>query len=98
MVNEVGLELWRIYNRRILEETSSGNRLLTHYEALLTKPRAELERILAFAGIHVPSEALHEATRVASPRLRHQRVDTATLEPELATLYAQLLREAEYPS
>ena len=95
LIEEVGLELWRIYNRRILEETSAADRFVTHYEAMLTRPRAELERILTFAGIRV-SSAADEATRVVSPRLRHQRADTATLDPEIARMYAQLSREAEY--
>jgi hypothetical protein len=96
LINEVALELWRVYNTRIIEETSARDRLLTHYEALLTKPRAELQRILAFAGIQVSPGVLDEAVRVVTPRLRHQRVDAARLDPELARLYAQLSREAEY--
>lgn len=95
LVYEVGLELWRIYNTTILEETSAANRLVTHYEATLTRPRAELERMLDFAGIRVSSAALDEATRVVSPRMRHQRAETP-LAPELADLYARLCREAEY--
>lgn len=95
LIHEVALELWRVSNTRILEETSAGNRLVTHYEAALTKPREELERILTFAGIHVSSGVLDEAVRVVSPRLRHQRADAARLDPELARLYAQLSREAE---
>ena len=94
LIYQVGLELWRVYNTRILEETSADDRLVTHYEAALTKPRAELERILAFAGMHVSPAALDEAVRVVSPRLRHQRADTAGLDPELETLYARLSREA----
>ena len=95
LIYEVGLELWRISNMRILEETSAADRLVTHYEAALTRPRAELERILAFAGISVSSAVLDEAVRVVSPRLRHQRADDASLSPELAALYARLSREAE---
>ena len=91
LVHEVGLELWRIYNERILEQTSAGDRLVVHYEAMLTRPRQELERIVAFAGIDVSSEALDEVARVASPRMRHQRADDASLSPELAALYEQWL-------
>lgn len=96
LIHEVGIELWRVYNTRILDETGPEDRLVTHYEAALTKPRAELERILAFAGIHVSPTVLDEAVSVVSPRMRHQRVDTARLDPEIARLYAQLSREAEY--
>lgn len=92
LIDEVGLELWRVYNTSILD---AEDRIVTHYEAMLTKPRAELERILAFAGIRVSSDVLDEATRVVAPRLRHQRADTAPLDPEIAALYARLSREAE---
>lgn len=96
LVHEVGLEIWRFYNTRILAETSAANRLVTHYEAMLTQPRAELERILAFAGLHVSSGVLGDTTRVVSPRLRHQRADPVALDAELAGLYADLSREATY--
>ena len=95
LIHEVGLELWRVSNTRILEETSAGDRIVTHYEAVLTRPRAELERILPLAGIHVPPGVLDEAVRVVSPRLRHQHAEDASLDPELERLYAQLSREAK---
>lgn len=95
LIREVGLELWRVTNTRLLEETSSADRLVTHYEAILTRPRAELERIVAFAGIHVPSPVLEDAVRVVSPPMRHQRAADVTLHPELAALYEQLSREAQ---
>lgn len=96
LIDEVSLDLWRVYNTRILETTSAGERLLTHYEATLTKPRAELERILAFAGMRVASDVVDDALRAVSPRLRHHRADAAALDPELATLYAELSREAGF--
>jgi len=91
LVEDVGLELWRIYNTRVLDETRAGERLVTHYDAMLTNPRAELERIAAFAGLRVSPDALD----AVSPRLRHQRAADVSPEPEIATLYAQLCREAE---
>jgi hypothetical protein len=94
LAHEVGLELWRVYNTTILRQTGARDRLVTHYEAMLTQPRAELERILTFAGIRVSSNALDEIVRAVSPRLRHQRASAARLDPELAGLYAQLSNEA----
>jgi hypothetical protein len=93
-VYELGLELWRIYNSRILEATDAADRLVVQYDATLTAPRAELERILAFAAVQVSSEAIDEAVGVVSPRMRHQRADAASLAPELAELYTRLSREA----
>jgi hypothetical protein len=94
LVHEVGLDLWRVYNTRILEHTSARDRLVTHYEAALARPRAELERILTFAGIHVSSGVLDEIVRAVSPHMRHQHASAARLDPELAGLYAQLSKEA----
>jgi hypothetical protein len=93
---EACLELWRVYNTRALEETGAVDRLVTHYDAMMTRPRAALERILTFAGMQISSDALEEATRFVSPRLRHQRAGNTELEPELTTLYARLSHEAEY--
>lgn len=96
LIYRVGVELWRVSNTSILAETSPANRLVTHYEAVLANPRAELQRMLTFAGIDVSSDALEEALRIVSPRMRHQRADAMTLDPEIAPLYAQLSREAEH--
>lgn len=93
LIYEVGHELWRVYNTSILVET---NRLVTHYEAMLTRPRAELERILSFAGISVSPEVLDDAVRIVTPRLRHQQAPDAPLAPEIDALYARLLREAQW--
>jgi hypothetical protein len=95
LIYEVGLDLWRVYNETILEETAPGERLVTHYEAVLNDPLAEMERILTFAGIEASSAVLREAVQVVSPRLWHQRTENADLAPELASLYARLSREAE---
>jgi hypothetical protein len=95
LIHEVGLELWRVYNASILDATAAGDRLVTHYEAVLTRPRAELERVLAFAGIRVSSDTLDEAVRVVSPRMQHQQGSDVSPTPEIAALYAQLCREAE---
>lgn len=96
LIYEAGLELWRVYNSRLLEETTPADRLVTHYEATLTKPRQELERILAFAGLAVSSDVLDEAARAVSLRMRHQRAQQSPLDPGLAALYARLSGEAGY--
>lgn len=96
LVRRAVLDLWRIYNTKILEETTVANRLVTHYDAVLANPRAELQRILEFAEMDVSAEVIEETFRVVSTRMRHQRADVASLDPELARLYAQLSREAGY--
>jgi len=93
LIEEVGLQVWRLYNTTLLAETSPATRLVTHYDAVLARPRAELERILAFTGIDAPAAVVDEAIHAVSPDLRHQRA-RASLDPELARLYAALSREA----
>lgn len=90
LVYEAGLELWRVYNTRILDETRPEERLVTRYDAILDRPREELERILAFAGMDVPPDVLADAVSVVSPRLRHQRAEAGSLSSELAALYGRL--------
>jgi hypothetical protein len=94
LVHEVGLEAWRFYNTRVLEDISVANRLVTHYEAILTHPRRELERILPFVGIQVPPAVIDDAVSVVSPRLRHQQADAASLPDATRALYARLTAEA----
>ena len=94
LIHDVGLELWRVYNTRMLEETSASQRLVTHYDATLRAPRVELERILAFAGLQPSAAVLDDAVRLVAPRLRHQRADATRLTPETEALYARLTREA----
>ncbi len=89
-IYEAALELWRVSNTSILEHTTPADRIVTHYDAVLANPRAELARILAFAGVSVSSDVLDEAVKVVSPRLWHQRADTAALNPGIAALYARL--------
>jgi hypothetical protein len=94
LVYEVALQLWRVYNASILDATSGRERLVIHYEAVLARPRAELERILTFAGMRVPSARLDEVAGVVSPRLRHHQGSDLRSGPALDAMYAQLCREA----
>lgn len=96
LIDEVGLELWRIYNSSVLQETRDCDRLVTHYDAMLADPRAELQRIVSWAGIDATPERIEEAVRVVKPRLRHQRSEVRSFEPEVARLYAQLCDEAAH--
>lgn len=95
-IRQLGLELWRVYNSRILEQTSATDRLVTHYAAMMTSPRSELARILAWAGIQVSPATIDEAILAVSGRMRHQRNEQTKLESEVADLYDRLCLEASY--
>jgi hypothetical protein len=96
LVAEVAMELWRIYNRRMVESTSAADRIVVHYDMVLSRPRVELERILTSAGITFSSRMLDAAVSVVSQRLRHQHVETPIDDPEIAALYGGLCSEAGY--
>jgi len=65
----LGLRLWEIYNRRLLAETSPGERIIAHYQAFFEEPEAELRKIATFAGLD-GKEAAAAAELVAVNR-RH---------------------------
>jgi hypothetical protein len=45
-----GLELWRLYNERILEHVEQENAHVILYEQLLRDPEGEVARLMAFAA------------------------------------------------
>src|SRR5215510_12760025 len=45
------LNLWQSYNQRVCAFAPKRDRLVTHYEAYFTDPRAELRRVLEFLKI-----------------------------------------------
>lgn len=96
LIAEVALDLWRIYNARILEETTPAERVVTHYEMLLENPRSELQRILSFAGVEASEDAIENAIQIVRPRMRHQRASAAVLPDDISRLYRQLAHEAGY--
>ncbi len=89
------LKLWQTYNERIIAGSRADQRLITEYEAFFTRPEAELERILAHAGIAVSAAGLRSTTAVCRAELRHIRFDdgdlaTARVSPEIADLYQSM--------
>lgn len=96
------LDLWRIYNQRVLESTSPGDRVVTHYEAFLDNPRTESARLLEFLEVTVPEELLDVACGSVSVGLRHNRFAPhhlleADLPKELIALYRMLIDVAGSP-
>ncbi len=96
----LSLTLWRIYMERLLHDTASGDRLLTHYDAFFLEPGREVARVLAFVGLDGDRDINALAT-AAAPGLRHHRktlldlVD-AGFPSDIIALYQTLCREAEW--
>ena len=93
------LELWETYNRRVVESVASDQLLVTDYEAWMSRPAAEIRRILGFLGLPLKRGSVESACSAVKPELHHNRFmdrDLLDLEmaPELVELYAWLRREA----
>jgi GT2 family glycosyltransferase/glycosyltransferase involved in cell wall biosynthesis len=93
-----GLRLWEIYNRRILDATTSQERLVTRYDAFFENPEKELIRIANFIGL--PLGKVNRAAALVAQRRRHthftiEQLIDAGVSPELVALYRALITEAD---
>ena len=68
-----GLNLWQIYNLRLMADTHSEDRVVTHYEAYFVDPEKELRRVLDSLGLAVSGVTLQKACSTISRKLRHNR-------------------------
>jgi len=97
----IGLELWEIYNRRILESTCQQSRLITHYDAYFSNPKGELRRVLNFLEIPASDVLIERGCATAIAGLRHHRTTTlqlikAGVPAEVGELYRRMCEESEY--
>src|SRR5919108_5386787 len=93
------LELWETYNRRVVESVPGDQLLVTDYEAWISRPAAEIRRILSFLGLPTTRASVERARSAVRPELHHNRFtdrDLLDLEmaPELVELYVWLRRLA----
>jgi GT2 family glycosyltransferase len=93
------LELWKVYNQRILESAKPDQRIITHYDAYFGRPRAELGRLLEFTNIAVSAEVINRYISTANTNLRHRRFSAphlieAGVPADVIDLYRQLCEEA----
>ena len=72
-------QLWGEYYRRLVDVAAREDRVVTHYDVILVRPRAELERARARAGLEVGGDVLERAVAAISSGLRHHRSDPAEL-------------------
>lgn len=93
----LGLTLWHIYYRRLLDAAPAADRLITHYDAYFAETEPEVRRLAAFAQLPVDEDRL--ATLRASAELRHHRLTAddlvdAAVSPAIFELYRDLCLEA----
>ena len=96
-----GLNLWRIYNERVLESTSPQDRIITHYDSYFRNAVSELKRVLDFVGLEAPHETIKEAVRKVSNTMRHQNSSIAALREsnvssQVIDLYVAMCEEANH--
>jgi hypothetical protein len=83
-------DLWLTYNRRVLSAAPREHRLVTHCEAYLRDPHAELRRVLHWAGLAATEDRVEQACERIAPSLMHHRMTRADLADAGAS--ADLLR------
>ena len=93
------LELWEEYNLKVLEAAADGRRIVTDLESYFVRPKTELRRLFAFAGLPQKGSLLDAAATAVNGYPRHSTVSVrdlldAEVAPEIVELYLALRREA----
>ena len=93
----LGLRLWEIYNRRLIETANQQQRLVTHYDLFFGDAETELRRIAEFIGL--PHAEAHNAAALVKKRRRHthftvEHLIDARVAPAVIELYHALIGEA----
>ncbi len=93
----LGLRLWEIYNRRLIEAATGKERLVTHYDSFFQEPELELRRIADFIGL--PDAQVVSAAALVKKRRRHthftlEHLIDARVAPGVIELYRALIGEA----
>jgi GT2 family glycosyltransferase/glycosyltransferase involved in cell wall biosynthesis len=93
----LGLRLWELYNRRLIETANEQQRLVTHYDLFFENAESELRRIADFIGLH-RAEVRNAALLVKKQR-RHthftvEHLIDARVAPGVIELYRALIGEA----
>jgi GT2 family glycosyltransferase len=98
----LSMELWRIYNERILACTDPSERLVTAYDQYFDNGVHELARLAEFVGLPTSNEVVTTALTSVRTNRRHWRLELAELREanvaaEVIALYRELRREAGMP-
>jgi glycosyltransferase involved in cell wall biosynthesis len=84
-----GMEIWEIYNKRLLELLDKRPIPLLHFGADLSLFRAQCE--LLISQLALPIEPAQVMYRFLDARLRHQQSTMSTLPDHISSLYDELL-------
>ena len=94
-------DLWLTYNRRVVAAVPAEYRLITHCEAYLHDPCAELLRLLQWVGLVASEDQVEQACQGISPSLMHHRMTLDDLADagasgDLLRCYQDLCAEAAH--
>jgi GT2 family glycosyltransferase/glycosyltransferase involved in cell wall biosynthesis len=94
-----GLNLWSVYNQRLLAQTSPHERVVTHYESYFHNPGAELERLVQALDIPASNELIERACQSVLASARHNVVGaedilSSEIPPDVFQCYMDLCAEA----
>ena len=97
----LGLTLWKTYNERLMASVGKGQRIVSHYQQMISNPEDELRRLLDFLQISPSEETLVAATRHIKSELRHhrsgmQKLRDAHVAPDIIDLYSRMCEEAQW--
>jgi GT2 family glycosyltransferase/glycosyltransferase involved in cell wall biosynthesis len=92
----LGLRLWEIYNRRLIDAASQRDRLVTNYDLFFENPEAELGRIVEFVGL--PDKEIARTAALVKKQRRHthftvEHLIDARVAAEVIELYRALIAE-----
>jgi GT2 family glycosyltransferase/glycosyltransferase involved in cell wall biosynthesis len=93
----LGLRLWEIYNRRLVDTANRQDWLVTNYDLFFADAEQELRRIVDFIGL--PDAQIASAAALVTRRRRHTHFTIAHLidarvAPEVIELYRALVAES----
>lgn len=97
-----GLALWTAYTEALLRQTTSDDRVVTHYQRYHADPVREVDRVSARIGL-APDDEQRSRVRISvKPELRHSRFTFQDLldvkvSRQVCELYRDLCVEAEAP-
>lgn len=96
-----GLNLWTIYNQRLLEVLPPNQYIVTHYESYFYRPQIELRRLLDFLRLPASDQLVAYARSSTLKDLRHHSVTIhqlldADVPEQLLELYLRMCRKADW--
>ncbi|QIN83758.1 hypothetical protein GBA63_14790 [Rubrobacter tropicus] len=96
-----GLNLWKAYNERLLEALPEGRYVVTHHDAYLYRPQAEIRRVLDSLGMTASDQLISLVRSRVVRRSRYRFFSLEELESfdrtgRLKELYLQTCDAAEW--